>query len=89
MAIIVQTGRDRLGLDCSVTRKYGEVSRTTVALVRVLEMPVKTGAAGAGKAPPLPSNVTAPFCASALPSVVEPIIIVMDEEAMTVPAKTE
>ena len=46
VAIIVQFVGDRLGLVCSVTRKYGVVLRTTVALVVVLAMPVNRGAAG-------------------------------------------
>ena len=78
VAIVVQFVRDRFGLDCSVTRKYGEVLRTTVALVRVLAMLVNTGAAGIDRLPPSPLNVTAPFCASARPSKVELAFIVME-----------
>ena len=78
VAIVVQFVRDRAGLDCSVTKKYGEVLRTKVALVRVLEKPVNTGAAGIDRLPPSPLNVTAPFCASARPSKVELAFIVMD-----------
>ena len=78
VAIIVQFVGDRFGLDWSVTRKYGEVLRTTVALVRVLEMDVNAGAAGAGRVPPLPMYVTAPYCAKALPSMLELEFIVME-----------
>src|ERR1017187_2696273 len=89
VAIIVQLGGDRLGLDCSVTRKYGEVLRTTVALVSVLKMPVNMGAAGIDRLPPSPLKVTAPFCASARPSKVELAFIEMEAYAMMVPLKTE
>src|SRR5664279_5023902 len=87
--MVVQFGRDRSGLACSVRKKYGVVLRTTVALVVVLAMPVNMGAAGIGRAPPSPLNVTAPFCASALPSSVELAFIVMDAYAIMVPLKTE
>jgi hypothetical protein len=58
VAIVVQFGGDRPGLDCSVTRKYGVVLRTTVTeLVVVLEMLVNTGAFGVGSSPTLPLNL--------------------------------
>ena len=38
VAIVVQFGAGRMGLDCSVTRKYGVVLRTTVAELVALEM---------------------------------------------------
>jgi hypothetical protein len=73
VAIVVQFEGDRPGLVCSVRRKFGVVLRTTVTgLVVVLEMSVKMGAAGHdGRLPLLPLYVTAPFCASALPSIME------------------
>ena len=90
VAIVVQFGGDRPGLDCSVTRKNGVVLRTTVAeLGVVLEMLVNTRAFGVGRLPPLPLNVTAPICASALPSIVELAFIVMDAYAIMVPLKTD
>src|ERR1017187_2869087 len=89
VAIVVQFGREMSELVWRVRRKYGEVLRTTVALVVVLAMPVKMGAAGIDRLPPSPLNVTAPFCASALPSKVELAFIVMDAYAMMVPLKTE
>ena len=77
MAIVVQLKRS--GLLCSVRKKYGEVLTTTVADVAdVLVMSVKNGATGMGRLPPLPLNVTAPVCASALPSMVELAFIEMD-----------
>ena len=56
VASCVQLGGLKLGVACKVTRKYGEVSRTTIAeLVPVMEMEVKKGAGGGGKLPLLPS----------------------------------
>ena len=90
VAIVVQFGRDRSGLVCSVRRKYGVVLRTTVTeWVVVLEMLVNMGASGVGRLPSWPLNVTAPICASALPSIVELAFIVMDAYAIMVPLKTE
>ena len=77
VAIIVQFGGERSGLDCNVTRKYGEVLRTTVALERVVEIPAKTGAAGVGILPPTPLYVTPAVNANALPSNVLLVIITM------------
>ena len=89
VAIVVQFGRDRSGLVCSVRGKYGVVLRTMSALVVVLETLVKLRAAGIGRLPPAPLNVTAPTWASALPSSVELAFIVIDEYAIMVPMKTE
>ena len=89
VAIAVQSGGDKLGLVCSVTRKYGAVLRTTVALVVVIEKPVNMGPAGADRLPPSPLKVTAPTCASARPAKVELAFMVMDEYAMIVPWKAE
>ena len=90
VVIVFQFGGDRLGLACSVRRKYGEVRRTTVAeLVVVLEILVKMGPSAVGRLPPAPLNVTAPTCASARPSRVEPVFIVMEAYAIMVPLKTE
>ena len=77
VAIIVQFVGDRLGLVCSVTKKYGDVLRTTVALVRVLEMLVNMGAFGVGRLPPLPLYVIPAVNAKALPSSVLLVIITM------------
>ena len=89
VAIVVQFGREMSELVWRVRRKYGEVLRTTVALVVVLAMPVKMGAAGIDRLPPSPLNVTAPTCASALPSIVELAFIVTDAYAIIVPLETE
>ena len=72
-----QFGEDRPGLDCNVTRKYGVVLRTTVALVVVLEMPVNWGASGVGSSPTLPLKVTPAVNAKALPSIALVVFIVM------------
>ena len=57
--------------------------------MRVRAILVNMGAAGIDKLPPSPLNMTAPFCARALPSKVEPAFIVMEAYAMIVPLKTE
>ena len=54
VAIDVQFGSDRLGLDCRVTIKYGVVLRTTTELVVVLTRLANTGAVGVGNSPTLP-----------------------------------
>ena len=78
VAIVVQFGGDRPGLDCSVTRKYGVVPSTMVTeLVVVLEMLVNTGAFGVGSSPTLPLNVTPAVKAKALPSIELLVFIVM------------
>ena len=88
VAIVVQL--ERSGLVCNVRRKYGVVLRTTVAeLATGPEMTVKMGAAGMGRLPPVPLNVTAPVCTSALPFMVELAFMVMEAYAMMVPLKTE
>jgi hypothetical protein len=74
--IVVQV--KRFVLDCSVKRKYGAVVRVTVAELAVLVMAVKMGVVRVGKLPPVPLNVTAPVCASALPSMVELAFMVME-----------
>ena len=78
VAIVVHCSAGRMGLDWSVTRKYGVVVRTMVAELAALEMLVNMGAAGVGNTLPLPLNVTAPTWASALPSSVELASMVMD-----------
>ena len=78
VAIVVQFGGDTPGLDCSVTRKYGVVLRTTVTeLMVVLEMLVNTGAFGVGNSPTLPLNVTPAVKANALPSIALVVFIVI------------
>lgn len=70
VAMVVQFERDRFGLDCSVTRKYGVVLRTSVTeLVFVLEMLVNAGAVGVGNSPTSPLNVTPALEAKARPSI--------------------
>ena len=70
VVIVAQLWRDKSGQACSVRRKYGEVRRTTVAELVVLEMSVKMGAAGVGRLPPTPLNVTPAENDIALPSIV-------------------
>jgi hypothetical protein len=79
------------GLVCNVSRKYGVVLRTTLALSLVVPLSIwmKAGASGVGRLPPEPLNVTAPVCARALPSIVELAYIVMEAYASMVPLKTE
>src|ERR1035437_8317812 len=78
VAIVVQFGGDKPGLDCSVTRKNGVVLRTTVTeLVVVLEMPINTGAFGVGSSPTMPLNVIPAVKAKALPSIALLVFITM------------
>ncbi len=65
---------------------------TTVAesgLVVFLEMLVNMGAAGVGRLPASPLNVTPPLNAKALPSIVLLVFIVTAMSAIMVPLKTE
>src|ERR1035441_623809 len=81
VAIVVQLGGDRPGLDCSVTRKNGAGVRTMVTeLVVVLEMPVNLGAFGVGSSPASPLNVTPAVKAKALPSIALLVFITMRSE---------
>ena len=78
VAIVVQFSGERPGLDCSVTREYGVVLRTTVAeSAAVVEMSVNTGASGIGRLPLSPLYVTPAVKAKALPSIVLLVFITM------------
>ena len=77
VAMVVQFVMDGPVLDCSVTRKYGVVPRTTVALVAVLEMLANSGGVGFGSWPISPLNVTPAENDNALPSIVLVVFITM------------